>query len=410
MEYIPVSGLAPNSPMQTPLTIHFNSYLSTIAEPTTSRNWSLNDVYRHVQKIYKRKVTNSSIYYDSGGFQIITGHIKENRIREFTDIYHFILENFREEIDYIFSLDINTPTFNKEKIFKYNDYSIDSSIALIEKYPELRDKQLFVVQSRFPHILKDWLELMDKHQVVNYYDRFSLGGLVGLKKETRSQFNHFIPTSIWLLTYIKNRRQMHTPFPKQVKQIHMLGQSSRVAIISATILEKIFDVNITMDSSEILRFSHISTKVPLIYKTPSKGNFRVVGNLIEMQDMLDINSLDYDADKLEQVKKDLEKGKISNPLFIEVLCQNLSNLTAFAKSLVDDIPAEEIIQWEAKDFEEYHDIFKIGRLSTEVANNMRLIRTLKPYYDDNNFIGINDHVMKLIANYYSDKPSRTGEL
>ncbi len=408
MEYIPVIGAAPSYATKTPIATHFDAYLISIAEPTTSRNWSMQDIYKQLKKIERQRLPNLKLYLDSGGYQIIVGHITEKRIKEYTDVYHFILENFLDQIDYIFSLDINTPKFSKEKIFKYNDYSIDSSIDLIKKYPELRDKQLFVVQSRFSHILEDWKELMDKHKVYNYYDRYSLGGLVGMKKETRVQFNHFIPMTIWLATYIQNRRKNDTPFPAGIKQIHMLGQSSRVAIISGSIIERLFGIKITMDSSEVIRFSPIIAKVPMIHKAPEE--FKIIGNLTEMGAMIDVHSDPKAHSEIEDMKKKLQDGKVTNQTFVELICQNLSNLIAFSDYLLDTVPVEEIINWSATDFEEFHDIFKIGRLSTEMANNVRLIRTLKPYYDDNNFDGIHNHVTKIINNYYSGKINRTGEL
>jgi hypothetical protein len=77
---------------------------------------------------------------------------------------------------------------------------------------------------------------------------------------------------------------------------------------------------------------------------------------------------------------------------------------------LDEIPIEEIVSWDAIDFENYHDIFKIGRLSTEMANNMRLIRLLKPFYDNNDFEGIHQYVLKIIQNYYNNTNSKTGEV
>ncbi len=409
MKFVPVLGAAPSHATKTPVIHHFDDYLISIAEPTTSRNWTMQDIYKQLKKINRLKLPDMKLFLDSGGYQVIVGHITENRIKEYTDVYHFIIENFLKDIDYIFSLDINTPKFNKEKIFKYNDYSIDSSINLIKKYPELRDKQLFVVQSRFAHILEDWLQLMDKHDVAKYYDRYSLGGLVGLKKETRVQFNHFIPLSLWLATYVKNRRKMHTPFPANVKQIHMLGQSSRVAILSGAILEKLLGIEITMDSSEVIRFAPIEAKVPMLHKTDSK-NFKVIGNLVQLEDMVAAHSDPTAHEEMEKIKEELKRGKVSNQTFVEVICQNLSNLIAFANHMLDEVPVEDVIKWRAEDFEDFHDVFKIGRLSTEMANNMRLIRILKPYYDDNNFIGIHDHVTKIIENYYSGNGNKTGEL
>lgn len=407
MDYVPVLGVAPSHATKTPVMHYFDSYLISIAEPTTSRNWTLQDIYKQMKKIEKLKLPEMKLYLDSGGFQIIQGYISENRIKEYTDVYHFILEQFLEDIDFIFSLDINTPKFSKEKLIKYNDYSIDSSIDLIKKYPSLRDKQLFVVQSRFPHILEDWLELMDKHDVFLYYDRYSFGGLVGMKKETRAQFNHFVHMVMWLATYVKNRLgQANVPI-KKIKQIHMLGQSSRVAILTGIILEKLLGINITMDSSEVIRFSPIDAKVPMVHK---HEEFQIINNLSEMEAMVEAHSDPEATHEIETMKEELKLGKVSNQTFVELICQNLNNVNKFGEQLVNEIPIEDIVNWSKEDFENYHEVFKIGRLSTEMANNMRLIRTLMPYYNDNNFIGIHEHVLKIIQNYYNGNNSKTGEI
>jgi len=401
MDYVPVLGVSPSESTLVPVTHYFNDYLISIAEPTTSRNWSLQDIVKQMRKIEKLRLENMKLYLDSGGYQIITGHITERRIKEFTDVYHFILENFRDKIDAIFSLDINTPKFSKEKLIKYNDYSIDESMKLHKKYPEIRDKQLFVVQSRFPHILEDWLILMDKHDIGSSFKLYSFGGLVGLKSEVRSHFNHFVPMTIWLMTYLKNRKH------DAPQQIHMLGQSSRVAILTGIILEKLFNVKITMDSSEIIRFSPITYKVPMIHK---KNGFNIVTNLEEMTSMIESHSDPRAHNEIEEMKRELLKGKVSNQTFVELICQNINNLMEFGDHLVNEHPIENIIKWSKDDFEEFHPIFKIGRLASEMANNMRLIRDLKPYYDSNNFQGIHEHTKKIIANYYSDTPSKTGEI
>jgi hypothetical protein len=249
MEYIPVFGLNPSEAVLRPTTKFFENYLVSIAEPTQSRSWSLQDVYKHtkhmvrLKKEFQKKFnSNLKLMADSGGYQIIVGYISKKRIKEFIDVYHLVIESFYKDLDFIFSLDVNSRKFTKEELIKFNDYSIDSSIEMMQKHPEVRNKQLFVVQSRTPSILEDWLELMDKHKIFDHYDLYSLGGLVGLKKETNVHFNHFVPMTIWLLGYIYNRRKMDTPFPAKVKQVHMLGQSSRVAIITGAIIEKLFGV------------------------------------------------------------------------------------------------------------------------------------------------------------------------
>jgi len=401
MRYVPVLGVAPSTSTILPTTHYFKDYLISIAEPTTSRAWTLQDIAKQMKKIERLRLPDMKLYCDSGGYQIICGHITERRIKEFTDVYHFILENFKDKFDYIFSLDINSPKFSQDKIIKYNDYSIDESMRLHKLYPDIRDKQLFVVQSRFPHILETWLSLMDKHDIGSSFKLYSFGGLVSLKSETRVQFNHFVPMTLWLMTYLKNRNH------DAPKQIHMLGQSSRIALITGVILEKLFDIKITMDSSEIIRFSPITYKVPMVHK---KNNFDIISNLDEMQDMVECHSDPEAHNEIENMKSELLKGKVSNQTFVELICQNINNLIEFGNQLVEDIPINDIINWKKEDFENYHDVFKIGRLSTEISNNMRLIKELKPYYDDNNFDDMHEHVKKIIANYYNGHKLKTGEL
>lgn len=401
MDYVPVLGVAPSESVIKPVSHYFDDYLISIAEPTTSTNWTLQDIFKQMQKINKMRLPDMKLYLDSGGYQIITGHITERRIKEYTDVYHMILKHFKDDIDVIFSLDINTPKFSQDKLIKYNDYSIDESLKLHREFPEFRDKQLFVVQSRFPNILEDWRQLMDKHQVCDSFKLYSFGGLVGLKSEVRSHFNHFVPMTLWLLTYAKAGG-----FPKP-EQIHMLGQSSRVAIITGIILEKLFEVKMTMDSSEIIRFRPIAAKTPMVNK---KGDFNVIKNLEEMQAMIECHSDPKAHEEIEDMKTKLLDGTVTNQTFVELISQNLNNLIDFGDHLVQDKPINDIINWTKEDFEDYHKVFQIGRLASEMANNMRLIRILKKYYDNDDFEGIHKHTKKIIANYYSDSPSKTGEV
>jgi len=410
MEYIPVLGLKPSEAVLIPTTRYFGSYLVSIAEPTTSRGWTLQDVFKHTKHMIRLKNEfkvkynpDIKLIADSGGYQIITGHITEKRIREFTDVYHTILEYFKDDIDQIFSLDINTPKFSQEQLKKYNDYSIDESIRLIKKYPEISDKQLFVVQSRVPRVLEEWRELMDEHKVYDFYKRYSFGGLVALKSSTKVQFNHFVPMTLWLMTYLKSRGVV---LPKQ---IHMLGQSSRIALITGNILEKLTGINITMDSSEIVRFRPIATSIPMFHQD-NEDNFKLVKDMEAMQDMLQYHS-DPEAHKeMENVRKDLLNGKVSNGTFVELICQNINNLIKFSDHALENHTAEEIIEWKPKNFEEFHDVLKVGRLSTELSNNMNLIRTLWPYYKAGDFEGIHKHVIKIIESYYDGSKNKTGEI
>jgi hypothetical protein len=55
MEYIPVAGGSFNNRANA-IPKYFKSYLVSIAEPTSSKNWSLHEIFKHTQKILKEKV------------------------------------------------------------------------------------------------------------------------------------------------------------------------------------------------------------------------------------------------------------------------------------------------------------------------------------------------------------------
>lgn len=340
---------------------------------------------------------------DSGGFQVLIGHISANRMREFTDVYHFIMDKFSDRISKkakIFSLDILNKKFSEEQIHKFNDYSIDSSIKLLSKKPELKESQLFVIQSRFPKTLEIWKELISKHNIFEHYHRYSFGGLVGLKKESNAKFNHFVPMTYWTFGYAK-----HLGYQNIIKQIHMLGQSSRLAIITATIMEKLLDFEITMDSSEILRFSPIEAKLPLIH-LDIDGNYRMAKTKDDIARML-INS---HKDKLEgycidtQLKLLKEEGKISNPDFVEVICQGINSTVDFAKwfmeSQIDKIQDKSIFDITEDELKEIHPVFKQGRLAKELVNNLIHMKACDKFLQENDFEGMHNYVMSVIRSYY----------
>jgi hypothetical protein len=403
VKYIPVTGLGPVAEVKHNILTKFNAALISIAEPTTSKSWTIHQVYKQVEKIFKNFDGGEEIYLDSGGFQVLMNHITVNRMREFTDVYHFMMDKFSDDISKkakIFSLDILNKKFTEEQILKFNDYSINSSIKLLKKKPELRYSQLFVVQSRFPRTLEIWKDLIKKHNIFEHYHRYSFGGLVGLKKETNAKFNHFVPMTYWLFGYAK-----HLGYNNPVKHIHMLGQSSRLAIITATLMEEILDFEITMDSSEILRFSPIEAKLPLIY-LDEDNEFRMAKTKEDLAQML-INS---HKDKVDgycidtQLKLLQEEGKVSNPDFVEVVCQGIDSTVEFSKWFIDHvrdkIKDETIFNITEVELKELHPVFKQGRLAKEFVNNLIHMKTCSRFLKEDDFEGLDNYVMSVIKGYY----------
>ena len=375
MKYVAVLGTSHQSKISEVVLKYFDSFLATFAESTTGRNWSLVTVNKDVKKAFKHKEKLKKInpkvelYLDSGGFQIIVGYIPRKRVKEYIDVYHFILEKFRSDIDHIFSLDIMNRAWDKKTLVNLNDISINESIQLIKKYPEIKDKQLFVVQTRTQSIFELWEELMDKHNVYAHYQKYSFGGLVGLKKETRAQFSHFIPFLFWLLKKIEINNG-------EIKHLHLLGQSSKLAILTAVYLENLIEkkynkkINITMDSSELMRFTKIEQKLPLILR--AKNEYKFISNLDDLSKF---------SDKLvfcsKQDKENIKKGKVTNEIFVDFLSQNIANIINLAHILFDNLSLEELENYQNLNLEEIKKqsfIFEKGRLAQEFKNNLELIK------------------------------------
>lgn len=401
MKYIPVTGLNPVGDVKNIIINTFNAALISIAEPTTSKSWTIHQVFRQMDKIFKAFGDVEELYLDSGGYQILVGYIQKRRLREYIDTYHILLEKFHDRNMKIFSLDILNKKYSKEEVIKLNDYSINESLKLLNKYSELKEKQLFIVQSRFPEVLETWKELMNKHPIFETYKRYSFGGLVGLKKETNAKFNHFVPMTMWLLSFAKSKNSLNN-----IKHIHMLGQSSRIAILTAIAMEKFLaskgiNLEITMDSSEILRFSPIEQKLPLIFK--NNNNFQMARSKDDLKIMIENNvhlkNENYDLEKALEL---IEEGKVENSDFVEIICQGIDSTMEFAEwfftKYYEELISGDMFNWSVEDFKEKHPIFNQGRLAQELINNLKFIQIGYSKIDD--FKDIHNYTKSIIQNYY----------
>lgn len=260
MDYIGVLSSKPGSPAYRSTFKYFNKYLITLGEPTASPNWSLPQILKHAKHIIEHeKQPNSELMIDSGGFQFIVKKISRQRALEYIECYHIVLDMYHDKIQKIFSLDVNNFDMTATEILEWNYKSTQMTIDSIIKYPELKDKVLFVIQNRNERVFEIWRKLFLEKKVWEHFDLYSIGGLVNLKKETKVDFNHAVPGTMWLLTYAKH-------FGFEVKQLHWLGQSSKVVFIAMALIEKLYGIYLTSDSSELIRFAPIAQKLPLIRK------------------------------------------------------------------------------------------------------------------------------------------------
>ena len=322
MAYVGVLSSQPSLPAYRSTFKYFNKYLITLGEPTQSTDkWNLVSVLRHAENIIiNEKVHgNAELFCDSAGFQILTGKIEARRILEFCECYHIVLEKYHNEIDKIFSLDINNFHFTAEQILEWNYKSTQMTIDSIKKYPILKEKVLFVLQNRNRRVFEIWRKLFIEKKVWEHFELFSIGGLVGLKKDTKVDFNHAVPATMWLLVYAKK-------YNFEVKQLHWLGQSSKVVFIAMALLEKMYGIYFTSDSSELIRFAPIAQKLPLIQKIVAyedktsefKDDFGYARTGNDVLEMLNLHSWDDDncprasRDNLKELDIDIDLLNIVN--------------------------------------------------------------------------------------------------
>jgi len=405
MKYIPVTGLQPPENIKGVILKQFDAALISIAEPTTSKGWTLHSIYKQTDKIFKNfEGRCSELYLDSGGFQFIQGYLTKRRAKEYIDTYHFLMEKFKDKNMRIFSLDIQNRKMSNEELHKFNDYSIDESKQLLNKYPSLKDKQLFVIQSRFPDTLKIWKEFMDRHEVLDVWKRYSFGGLVGLKKDTNTKHNHFVPMTMWLLSYAKNQNKLNN-----IQHIHMLGQSSRLAIITSFFMEEVLknngiNIEITMDSSEVLRFSPIMQKLPIMFKNV-ENDFQMARTSDDVIQMLkNIEEHNDEEHSLEEtITLFQEEKKLETVDLVGLLCHGIDTTMEFAQYFIDtmkeDLQSDEWKNWDVDFLKEKFTIFQQGRLAVEFINNLKYFQYGLENIDD--FDKLHNYTLTEIQNYYS---------
>lgn len=237
---------------------------------------TLNKAKRTIRKVKQNAVdpSQSKFFIDSGGYSIIAGQVPPSSITKFINCYTNYLETERNVFDYIFSLDIpialDYPIFNtKDNIYKFNKLSLTESIKVIEKYPELKQKFIFIYQFKMKSQYTIWNQLFKELNIKKYVNCYGLGGMVGLRGFLRNNknteditFSPFIALMFkCLLDYISSQR-FDVPL-----RIHNLGIYIRHDRFELQLLEKLFrryldktKILLTYDSINYMRTAQLKCR------------------------------------------------------------------------------------------------------------------------------------------------------
>ncbi len=410
MKYISVTS--PGTDMSKPIFNYFNEYLVSLGEPTTSPGWSEVSLRHHLHKMLREKPSTSNLYIDSGGFQIIVDYIQSNRIKNYVDVYHQLCRESIDDIDTIFSLDIYNRNLSDQELYDFNKYSIESSIEVIDDLPQFADKQLFVLQTSNRYSFGNWKKLIPELEVNKYYKKWAIGGLVGLKKMTNAKFSHAVPATLWLLTYQKK-------YGATIDQVHWLGQSSRLSFISMALMERLYGLNMTSDSSQLVRFAALEAKLPYMFQNLATSEFKLINSVNDVfEDMINQHSMGevkhtltfknkagYDAanpytesySSLEYYQK---YNQLHNVDFIECQSQNVYFDMKFAEIIASKIIEAGIDSFHGSDdLVALHPLMKQGRIAVELFNNILYLRKFKPIIEAGD-LDAADHIMDKIHTQY----------
>jgi hypothetical protein len=190
------------------------------------------------------------VYLDSGGYQVSTGQIPLSEIDKFTDHHISYMENYPDDFDYAFTLDIpNNPLYTETL-----DLNRNSLTKLYNSKVNL-DKMMFVNHFRTITVFEVWNKLLDEFEVDKKFKAFSIGGLVVAQANVkRLPFMFYIVGFLMLLA----RWLQNNTLPSKFK-FHILGNSTFKDVLFFCLLSEHVknkfgsEMIITYDSSNLFK-------------------------------------------------------------------------------------------------------------------------------------------------------------
>ena len=300
---------------------------------------------------------------DSGGYSIIAGDIHPRDIRKFMQCYWEFLTKYNKYFDTIFSLDI--PIFlkygemnTKQRIFTYNHESCEGMKKILEAYPELYNKFLFVWQWKIPSQFKIWNTLYDEHfKDAKNLHHFAIGGLVSLRSMANLKFVPYVGPIYKVLKIIMDKNL------KKTSIIHLLGQYGRAERFIMAFLDVLFNKYYLKDKQcDIeIRYDTINYQLTGLYKVREA----IILDLLD--DKENLNQLeDFIPDEgiralvVEEIAKIQSGHALDNPVILGLTYVIYSRY-------IDDIFAKTIEEYDLLNFFLSHTNFN------QMKNNLEFI-------------------------------------
>jgi hypothetical protein len=231
----------------------------------------------------------STIFVDSGGFQLCMGYMNQSDIPKYCDIYTQFINQKYQDFTMCYSLDIPVV---KDGIFKtyielekMNRYTYQEFSKFKQ---EIKDKVFYIHHFITPKLYNIWSRFMWDEGLADGFTNFSVGGIVA-----GSGSDHTIPLVTYciplsdIVKYCKCKKIDKFNF-------HLLGGASYSDIFYHQMFTKHIkrvhniDVNITYDSSTLFKGLAVGRFTRC---------FKSDGNLYQMDLHSDVLKIKYDKEK-----------------------------------------------------------------------------------------------------------------
>ncbi len=284
---------------------------------------------RELEKCIEHVITpiNAHLYIDSGGYSFINGHIHPDDIIKLIGCYlHFMIDAINNYFR-IFSLDLpfskKYKLYNtKENVYNYNRFSLIESFKVIEQFPQLSKKFIFIWQFRSKDTYRIWCKIHDELIDLGY-SKFithrAIGGMVGLKGEAQIIFSPFIALAYRCLKDYITTGIYHIPF-----QLHLLGVYSLSDRFMIAYVEKVFTryliqlfitsgIIISYDSTNYFRTAQFKSRSPETHSYD--GNIlHYYSTALEIPDHI-IRKIYYTDELYSHIQTELKRLKNGKRLF-----------------------------------------------------------------------------------------------